>query len=80
VKENKQKVGKLHDGTPVYSFNFKADPTKTKQIGLMSTDVKKKTPEAVHKIGGIDHVDYGMATRKAAQIGQRHGLKYGLAA
>ena len=37
-------VGALMDGTPVYSYHYKADPTKLKQIGPMAQDVKKRRP------------------------------------
>lgn len=64
TKENIEEVGKLHDGQPVYRFNFKG-PDKRKQIGLMAQDVEKRRPEAVREHGGVKFVDYGAATRFA---------------
>ena len=31
------------------------------QMGLMAQEVEKKKPEAVEEIGGIKHVNYGIA-------------------
>jgi hypothetical protein len=58
-------IGGLLDGTPVYSFHYKADPHKRKQIGLMAQDVKKRRPDAVHTLddeAGTMMVDYAKAT------------------
>lgn len=63
VKENKDEVGSLHDGTPVYSYNYIGD--KTPRIGLMAQDVEKTRPDAVHNIGGIKAVDYDKATARS---------------
>jgi hypothetical protein len=62
VKENKRKIGKLRDGTDVWSFNILGDPRP--QIGLMAQDVKKRRPDAVHELweGGPMIVDYERAT------------------
>ena len=74
VKENKERVGALHDGTPVWSYNYIGDPVP--RIGLMAQEVEKTHPDAVTTIGGIKAVDYGKATEKARAIG---GLLDGLA-
>jgi len=66
AKENKAKVGALHDGTPVYSFNYIGD--KKPQIGLMAQETLKHTPEAVHSIGGVLHVDYGKAAERSRRM------------
>lgn len=63
VKENKDEVGSLHDGTPVYSYNYIGDPMP--RIGLMAQDVEKTRPDAVHDIGGIKAVDYDKATARS---------------
>jgi len=62
LKEKKKKVGKLRDGTDVWSFHFIGDPRP--QIGLMAQDVKKRRPDAVHELweGGPMVVDYEKAT------------------
>ena len=59
VKENIKKVGKTDDGQNLYSFNYKGGGPI--QIGLMAQEVEKKKPEAVEEIGGIKHVNYGIA-------------------
>jgi hypothetical protein len=46
-------------GKKLYSYNYKADPAKTRQIGVMAQEVERKNPEAVKEIGGIKHVSYG---------------------
>lgn len=69
LKENIKPVGKLHDGQDVHQFNWKDDPAKTPQIGLLAQEVERVRPDAVHEIGGVKHVDYAKATQKARHIG-----------
>ncbi len=64
VKENKAPVGKLYDGTPVWSYNYIGDPTP--RIGLMANEVRS---DAVYDIGGVKAVDYHRATEDARAIG-----------
>jgi hypothetical protein len=64
VKENKAPVGKLYDGTPVWSYNYIGDPTP--RIGLMANEVR---PDAVFDVGGVKAVNYGRATENARAIG-----------
>lgn len=62
AKEDKKKIAETKEGLPIYSFKYKGSP-KT-EIGLMATDVKKRTPEAVKKApSGLMMVDYGRALR-----------------
>lgn len=61
IKENIDEVGKLDNGLPVYSYNYKGDDTP--QIGLMAQDVKKKNPDAVRSFGGILAVNYKKAVK-----------------
>lgn len=63
VKENIDEVGSLHDGTPVYNYNYIGN--KTPQIGLMAQDVEKIRPDAVKEFGGIKHVNYEKATARS---------------
>lgn len=67
AKEDIHKVGKLSDGQNVYSFKYKADDSGTTHIGLMAQEVEKRTPGAVHEVGGVKLVDYDAATRNAAK-------------
>lgn len=67
AKEDIHKVGKLSDGQNVYSFKYKADDSGTTHIGLMAQEVEKRTPGAVHDVGGVKMVDYAAATRNAAK-------------
>jgi hypothetical protein len=67
LKENIRIVGHLKDGQPVYRYNYKGDPNKTVHVGLMADQVRKSHPEAVHRYGGFDAVNYGEATKDAAK-------------
>jgi hypothetical protein len=73
VKENKLQVGTLHDGTPVYAFNFIGDPAT--RIGLMAQDVEKRRPDAVTEINGVKAVDYRKATDRAGILGALLGAR-----
>lgn len=66
AKENIKKVGKLADGQPVYRYNYLDDPTP--QLGLIAQEVKKRKPNAVVKINGINFVDYAAATADAEKL------------
>lgn len=63
LKEDKVKVGKLDDGTPIYRFRYRGDPRT--QIGLMADDVEEKHPEAVSGESPFRMVNYDLATRNA---------------
>lgn len=56
VKKNVKKVGKTDKGLDVYTYQYKGSPTT--HMGVMAQDVEKKTPDAVHIIGGTRAVDY----------------------
>lgn len=71
VKEDIKEVGELKDGQPVYAYNYKDDPTKTKQIGLLAQEVEKRDPDAVGEVGGVKTVEYGRATAKAAKMSKK---------
>lgn len=63
VKKDVQMIGELFDGTPVYRFRYRHDPTNTLHVGLMAQDVEQIKPEAVIEIRGVKHVNYDLATR-----------------
>ena len=42
---------------PIYSYNYKKDPAKTRHVGPMAQDVEKVDPGAVREFGGRKHVD-----------------------
>lgn len=63
MKEDIQKVGKLHDGQDVVKFKYKGHPAT--HIGLLAQDVAQKRPEAVGMLGGMMTVDYDKATKGA---------------
>lgn len=70
LKTDIHKIGKLNDGSNVYSFVYKGDPNQRQHIGLMAQEVRKRTPEAVHKLpSGHLAVDYGAATSLARAMG-----------
>ena len=76
AKHDKQKVGELYDGQPVYRYKYNGSDRT--QIGLMAQQVERRHPEAVGLSGGMKTVDYARATDKAASRG--HFYEGGLAA
>lgn len=63
VKDDIEEVGVLRDGTPVFSYYYKADPLKKKQIGLIAQDVETRRPDAVTRLpDGTRMVNYAKAT------------------
>jgi hypothetical protein len=62
AKTDIQKVGKLDNGLPVYTYKYKG--TVKPQMGVMAQDVEKKNPKAVVKKNGVRFVDLIMATGK----------------
>lgn len=67
LKHDIKKIGETFDRQTVYSYKMGDDP-KT-YIGLMAQEVEKRHPEAVGVAGGFKTVDYGRATKKAANQG-----------
>ncbi|OAS25985.1 hypothetical protein A5481_07425 [Methylobacterium platani] len=66
AKEDVQRVGELDDGQPIYSYRYRGEPQT--QIGLLAQDVVKREPGAVaRRPDGLLAVDYGKATRRAAE-------------
>lgn len=71
LKENVKEVGELHDGQPIYAYNYKGDGTP--QIGLLAQEVAQREPDAVGVMpGGLLAVDYGRATAAAARRAPKH--------
>jgi hypothetical protein len=68
IKKNKEQIGKLYDGQPVYRYDFGDDRT---QIGLMAQEVQRHNPDAVatHN-SGVKMVNYDRATEDAAKRGK----------
>src|SRR5882672_9293311 len=60
LKEGIHKIGKTNDDQPIYRYRYKGSPQW--HIGLLSQEVEKKHPEAVHKVSGFGAVDYKAAT------------------
>lgn len=73
-KENIKTVGHLADKTPVKTYNYKKDPGKTPQVGLVAQDVEKRDPGAVHNIDGRKHVDYARATAPSRLLERQFGI------
>ncbi len=69
AKEDKEEIGKLANGTPIYRFRYKKeiDPSQRPQIGVMAQDVEKDNPDAVMEYGGVKFVDVDEATDEAAR-------------
>lgn len=64
AKENIVRAGELYDGQPLYWFNYIGSPET--DLGLMAQDVERVIPDAVCEIDGLKHVDYALATERAA--------------
>lgn len=67
LKHNKRPIGKTFDGQTLYSYQMHGDPRT--HVGLMAQEVEKKHPEAVGLAAGYKTVDYGQATKEAANQG-----------
>lgn len=72
AKENIEEVGKLHDGQPIYRYNYKGMPGGT-HIGLLAQEVFETEPDAVSQFGdtGMLGVNYKRATDRAASMQRR---------
>jgi hypothetical protein len=66
LKEFIEPVGELYDGTNVYRYNYKGDPTP--RIGLIAQEIEKTRPDAVIEIGGYKALRYDKATDYAAGL------------
>jgi hypothetical protein len=67
AKENIERVGLLHNGLPVYKYNYRHDPLKTTQVGLLAQEVERMLPEAViEDDSGLKYVNYNLATAPPA--------------
>lgn len=66
LKDDIEPVGELYDGTNVYRYRYKGDPTP--RIGVMAQEIEKTRPDAVVEVGGWKAVDYGKATDLAASL------------
>lgn len=74
VKEDITPVGKMHDGTNIYSFRYKG-PDPRLRLGVMAQEIEQTMPEAVHDVGGgLKAVDYEMATRPSRGIARALGI------
>lgn len=70
TKTDKEKVGTV-PGTDLemWAYRYKNDPkTYPKVVGVMASDVEKKMPEAVKKVGGKRVINFGMI-QEAVQNG-----------
>jgi hypothetical protein len=70
AKEGIEEIGEMADGTPMYRYRYKDDPTGTIHVGPMAQEVEQRTPSAVDDDGpsGLKMVNMDAATRKAADI------------
>ena len=48
LKEDVKRVGKMNDGTPIYTYKYKQGDGKT-HMGVMAQEARKKHPDAVRK-------------------------------
>lgn len=63
AKENIIPVGRLHDDTAIYAYNYIGD--EAVQIGVMAQEVEKKYPGVVSEVDGVKYVNYGELARHA---------------
>lgn len=63
LKEDIEPVGKLFDGTDLYSYRFKGSPRT--EIGVMAQEEAERDPSNVYDLGGVLAVDYGGVARRA---------------
>lgn len=70
AKEGIEEIGKMADGTPMYRYRYKGDPTGEIHVGPMAQEVERRQPDAVddNGPGGLKTLDLDAATRKAAEI------------
>ncbi len=74
LKENVEKVGRLPGGPNLYEYEFKADPSDTREVGVMAQEVERTQPSAVSRgPGGYRRVDYAQVLARAMREGGRHG-------
>lgn len=74
LKENVEKVGRLPSGPNLYEYEFKGDPTDTREVGVMAQEVERTQPSAVSRgPGGYRRVDYAKVLARAMREGGRHG-------
>ena len=68
VKEDIEPVGEMFDGTNIYRYRYKGDPSERTHIGVMAQEIEAHNPDAVREFGGIKAVDYAKATEFAAGL------------
>lgn len=61
LKENVSRVGKMDDGTPIYTYSYKGDENKLMHMGVMAQEAKKNHPDAVMRDPKTNYlkVNYG---------------------
>lgn len=78
AKTDIEEVGRMADGTPMYRYRYKDDPSGTIHVGPMAQEVEKRAPEAIGETeGGLLTVNMDAATRKAAEIIRQRRMKEG---
>jgi len=71
LKENIEPVGELFDGQKVYRYNFKDDPDKKTQIGIIAQEAAaKRKPGLGIDDDGFLAVNYRDVTDEAAETGK----------
>jgi len=68
LKKDIKEIGETHDGLPIYSFKYKEGDDQPR-IGVMADEAREKHPDAVHRVGGIDAVDYEKIANRASEGG-----------
>jgi len=69
AKSDIEEIGRMADGTTMFRYRYKDDPSGTVHVGPIAQDVKQRHPEAVDQAeGGLLTVNMDAATTKAAEI------------
>ena len=58
LKTDINRVGETEEGTPIYTYRYRGDPSQATHMGVMAQELKRTRPDAVHKLGGFYAVDY----------------------
>lgn len=79
AKEAVEEIGEMADGTKMYRWRYKGDPTGTIHVGPMAQEVEDEYPEAVddNGPGGLKTVNMDAATQRAAEIIRQRRMKKG---
>lgn len=65
VKSRVKRIGLLPQGVGVYEYEFRGDPKREKQTGVMAQEIEQNDPGAVIEVDGVKRVNYTRVLSKA---------------